>query len=597
MRKQDEQTRTWQLYERGKEYNHRLDPDLYKTVELNERMYAGDQWAGVQAGDLPKSTFPIFRQILDYFVSFIMSKRVTIRYRADNIPTTPDSDEARNVQKMIASISKYTLVKWEKLKMDSLLREGLLDAAITGDTCAITLWDGSIKTGQVSGVDELGNPVPIMGDFYTELVDNTNVMFGNPNDTRVNANGKPVQPYILVYGRGLVSDLKAEAKKNKVKQDDIDKIVPDLDYDEQAGERGKVELNTGDGEEGGKCGYILHFWPDRETGTIHWSKSTKYVDIIKPVDMGISIYPIAWMNWTRRKNSYHGQAVGTVLARNQIIINKLHSMMSKWVFDMAFGKVIYDGSRIPSWTNAIGVAIKADGDVAGAVQQLQPGQISNAVADLFEMTIRYTREMMGANDVVLGNIKPENASTIISIQQQSQVPLENQTQALYQFVEDIALIWLEFILKKYDVPRLLPVMNKSEIEMEGFDAQALKDIIVSANVDVGPSTYWSEMASAQTLDNLLQQQQITFQQYLERIPDGFIADRQGLLNETMVQQQDKDLLYAMMAQFVQSLPPDVQQSLVEVQHNDPEAYESTIKQMMMEQMNVGAAGGQEAQAM
>ena len=49
------------------------------------------------------------------------------------------------------------------------------------------------------------------------------------------------------------------------------------------------------------------------------------------------------------------------------------------------------------------------------------------------------------------------------------------------------------------------------------------------NLDVGASAYWSEIASMQTLDNLLQLGQIDIVDYLERIPDGYISKREELL--------------------------------------------------------------------
>ena len=52
---------------------------------------------------------------------------------------------------------------------------------------------------------------------------------------------------------------------------------------------------------------------------------------------------------------------------------------------------------------------------------------------------------------------------------------------------------------------------------------------MALKLDVGASSYWSEMASVQTLDNLLMQDKITIEEYLERIPDGYIPKRQELI--------------------------------------------------------------------
>ena len=54
---------------------------------------------------------------------------------------------------------------------------------------------------------------------------------------------------------------------------------------------------------------------------------------------------------------------------------------------------------------------------------------------------------------------------------------------------------------------------------------------MTLKLDVGASSYYSEIASMQTLDNLLMNGHITATQYLERIPDGYIPARRALINE------------------------------------------------------------------
>ena len=48
---------------------------------------------------------------------------------------------------------------------------------------------------------------------------------------------------------------------------------------------------------------------------------------------------------------------------------------------------------------------------------------------------------------------------------------------------------------------------------------------------MGASSYYSEIAAIQTLDNLLTGGHISALQYLERIPDGYIPARRALINE------------------------------------------------------------------
>ena len=50
-------------------------------------------------------------------------------------------------------------------------------------------------------------------------------------------------------------------------------------------------------------------------------------------------------------------------------------------------------------------------------------------------------------------------------------------------------------------------------------------------IEVGASSYYSEIASMQTLDNLLQSGQIDIVQYLERVPDSYVPGRRKLIEE------------------------------------------------------------------
>jgi hypothetical protein len=261
------------------------------------------------------------------------------------------------------------------------------------------------------------------------------------------------------------------------------------------------------------------------------NKSTKFVTIRKDVDLGIKLYPVAFGNWDKRKNSYHGQAIGTGLVPNQIYVNKQFAMVMKWLMDMAFGKVAFDATRVQAWSNKIGEAIPIQGEITGAVQQLMPGQMNSIVLEVIDRTMNLTKELVGASDAALGDIKPENTSAIIAVQQSASVPLENVKANLYQFVEDQGLIWLDFMLSKYDLPRQLPYDVKGKTKLMEFSGQDFQDVAWSINVDVGPSSYWSEIASMQTLDNLLSADRITFIQYLERVKEGYIPKKDDLIEE------------------------------------------------------------------
>lgn len=497
-------TEEWKLYEKGKEYHYAIG--LYDHVNVNERFYRGDQWEGVQSGGLPTPVFNIFRRIIDYFTSSVLSGAVRMRFSLDS-PLSPnggDDRAAESVEKL-NSIADY---RWEKQKMDALLANALRDAAISGDAVCYTYWDPNVRTGQA-----------YTGDFVTALVDNTNVFFGNPNCKDVEK-----QPYILISMRETVADLRAQAKANGRSEEEIRKIAPDSETAQESGDLAKKEL------ENTRCISLIKLWKNAD-GHVCFRKSVRDAVIREETDLGLTRYPIAYMNWTSVKNSWHGQAVATGLIENQIFINKGFAMVMKHMMDTAFSKVVYDSTVIDEWSNRVGEAVAVNGPVENVAKVLSSGQMQSGMLDVLNLAIASTKEFMGATDTALGDVKPTNTSAILALQQSSNVPLEGVKRALYQFVEDIGLIWLDFLFAYYDDKRLIATEKDGKIAYLPFSFSSQRDRLYGCRVDVGASSYWSEISSLNTLDNLLQMGKITLSQYLERLPEQLIPKKRELLDE------------------------------------------------------------------
>ena len=59
------------------------------------------------------------------------------------------------------------------------------------------------------------------------------------------------------------------------------------------------------------------------------------------MDTGLTRYPIAWGNWEKQKNQYHGRALVTGLIPNQIFINQMFATAMRHLQLMAFPKTVY----------------------------------------------------------------------------------------------------------------------------------------------------------------------------------------------------------------------------------------------------------------
>jgi hypothetical protein len=162
---------------------------------------------------------------------------------------------------------------------------------------------------------------------------------------------------------------------------------------------------------------------------------------------------------------------------------------------------------------------------------MDPGSMQAGFLDVINMTLQVTKELMGATDAALGNVLPDNTSAIITLQQSSALPLELQRKALYATVERLGMIWLDFIFHYYDSSRMMLFRENGELIGGTLPLEELKHIIFSCASQAGASSYWSEIAQANTLDKLLVGGNISFAQYLERLPDGYINKKEELLEE------------------------------------------------------------------
>ena len=116
---------------------------------------------------------------------------------------------------------------------------------------------------------------------------------------------------------------------------------------------------------------------------------------------------------------------------------------------------------------------------------------------------------------------------------------------MFQAVEDLGRIYLD-MMRVYYGKRFVQVKMWTKNQMQNvplgmtlpeqdmnveFDFSILNEIPLSLQLDVGASSYWSEIAAVQTLDNLLMQNKINLDDYLERIPEGYVSKKQELIDK------------------------------------------------------------------
>ena len=190
----NEVSELWKKYESIITYNSTFKPDYYEGTKVYYAFYNSDQWLGAKGDEkLPHPVFNVVKRTIDFDIASLTSSDIAVNvepleYNSTNIP-----DDRINVSNFINSEIKNIFEKWN---MRTKKKDLLLDAAITGDMCAHVIFNPNKKPYR--GYTQ-------SGELEIELIDSTNIGFGNPNIRDVEK-----QPWIIVIGRDMVSNLKEQ---------------------------------------------------------------------------------------------------------------------------------------------------------------------------------------------------------------------------------------------------------------------------------------------------------------------------------------------------------------------------------------------------
>lgn len=567
-----------EYYDKGKQYNDSDEIDLTNTVEVNRNFYIGDQWRDRDSSGLTPAVLNFIKPTIQIKISAIMSEQVAFVVRPAGIPGATE----KHMEVAAAVLTNELNRIWEKQALTSKIRKIATNAAIDGDGCWHTFWnptapvasvdpnllkerandvmaaqgapqDGMIPQGMDMGMGEnllsQGMPqdmggmrlqpeveqqqdqepqVVPEGDIQVEPLYNTRVFFGNSSSPDVQE-----QPYILIANREYVPKVKKRAKENGVS----DEIVNGIE--------GAADTYFGDDQDD-RITILTLYYRDEETGTIWSMESTENAILREPEDTGLSMYPVAWLPWEERYNSYHGYAAVTELVYNQWLANILATMATASVTRSAFPTVVYDKNVIEEYDNAVGAAIGVSGvytNMDNVIHVVEGANYGYQVDKLLDYFIATTRSLNGANDVVMGDIKPENTSAIIAARKAATTPLELVRAGLYKFVEDYARIAIDFMRNYYGVR---PVAYFDEAMgqeiISDFDFDKINVAAFDLRIDVGGSSYWSEQTEVQTLDNLFNKNMIWATDYVETMPATALPHKAKLLENLRKREEEQKAL-------------------------------------------------------
>ena len=491
-------------YEKGKNYNNTLN--LYNTTEKCYDFYHGKQWGGAETGNVQPITLNVIKPIVKYKIGVVKSNQYQVVF---NPNTWENLEEYERLEKICHSLNRYVNRIWELEQVKFKTDEALKDSCICSE-------------GIVHTYEENGN-------IKLELIDKVNVFYGNENDDSIQD-----QPYIIISYRRTVDSVKEEARRNGIKEDIIDSIISDQEYFEQTSKDKRIN------EVSPMCLVLLKYY--KKNGTIWLKKCTRTVTIKEDADTTLTMYPVAHTLWERIKG--YARGVGEVEQQipNQIEINKTATRRAIAVMIGAYPKLVANTEYVanPEAIHEVGSTIELTKIPANNINQvidyLNPAQMSPDALNLQTDLMQNTRELAGAGDTVTGNVDPTQASgkAILAVQQASQQPLNENLNTFKVFLEDIARIWFN-MLQVYSINGL-NVTEEVTDEKTGKTTEIpyqitydeLNALKPNIRIDITPKSPYDKLVQEQSMENLLMNQFITFDEWVKSLDDDSMINKPKL---------------------------------------------------------------------
>ena len=554
------ETPIWTLYEKGRNY-HRMT-GIYVDTDRNYRMYNGNQWEGAKLGDVEPVQKNFIKPIVKYKVSVIHDNLYAINFSSQNYENREFQKASRRYCDML---NRYASRVWEADKMDFKGRRVTRDAAINDEGIVYVNFNRQ-------------KMIPV-----NEIVKKSDVYYGNENDDDIQS-----QPYILIRKRMPVVNAVELALGMGMSESKVPFIIGDTDTFEESGEAAKLEVDNM---------VTIVYKMYKKDGTVHFSAATRWVDIAEEVDTGLTLYPIAHLVWEEKEGSARGEGEVRYLIPNQIEVNRIEVRRALVTKHTAFPQRIVDISKVsnPASLNTVGGTIRTNGqpvdDVHKIVGILPPAQMSPDVKQLQDDLIQITRDLAGAGDTATGQVDPESASgrAILAVQQASQAPMTEQKESYKNFIEDLAKIWLEYLI--------VYAVDGVNLEEVGVDPQTGREIVQVVNVpqsvlqqlqavvkiDITPKGSYDKFAQEQTIENLLIQGFFSPQRlnelkiYHKVLPDDSVAPKVAI-GEAIEYAEDQQRRIAIIQANAQAMQQRAQQFLME----DPDGQAQQMADSMMQ---------------
>lgn len=514
------ETETWKLFEHGRNFL-RMN-NVYAETDINYQYYNGNQWEGADLGGIEPIQNNFIETIVDYKLGKINANLWGINFSSDNF-----EKEFRPIaEKTCELLNKRAAKVWEMDKMDGKIRYMTEDAAVNSEGIIYSDFD----------IDKQ-NPI-------NEVLNKCDVHYGNEQSEDIQS-----QPYIIISKRVPVTEAIEFAKLNGATEEQIACIKGDRDSFENSGTDSKWEKDP-------MCTIVTKMW--KEQGKVWFSKSVKYLEILKAEESDLTLYPLVHFLWKHKKGSARGEGEVKHLIPNQKEENKTLARAALSIKQNAYPQKVADMSKIvnPSAINQVGGTIKTNGgveNVKNVFGYVEPAQMSTDVFKFMGDLISVTRELRNASDIATGGINPAEASgrAILAVQQASEQPLSKQTYALKDTIEDLARIWLD--MWTVNTPNGMsleeeitdPKTGQNYIQMVEIPESVLQNLKGVVKVDITPKGAYDKYAQEVSIENLLKagyfnaQRLSELKTYVQLLDDDSVMPKSKLLDAISYMEEEQ----------------------------------------------------------
>ena len=296
-----------------------------------------------------------------------------------------------------------------------------------------------------------------------------------------------------------------------------------------------------------------------------------------------NLYPFARLCLNERDNNFYGVPITLEYIESQKSINNHYSVYDKALQDNVLGGFVFRKGVIDSneVTAENGQMLELDTmpnePINNAFGRLPVANVPSDSAAYSQALIGLTRQVAGASNVQLGmsDFSGQSGKQTQLLLQRAQENSSDTAVMFNEFKREQAKIMFLFAKFFYDNESFTIINHgamKDDVrayqDVDAFDGRQYLNDDVMIDIKVGSAPSFSEYTNIEMLGLMVQSGQAPFEAYINMLPDGYISNKQELLELT----QNNSM------KVIQQLQQQLEQAKM-VMEQMTKAYQKTQKDM------------------